>query len=66
MKLRKGELAFYKGMLPKELRKYSKEHVENKEFVDEFLKEHEYNFVSKKWEKKKNHNNLFDRLKGET
>ncbi len=65
MKYRKGELTFYKGMLPKELRKYLKGHAENKAFVDEFLKEYEYNYVKKEWKKKEKHNTLKDRLKGE-
>lgn len=65
MKYRKGELNFYKSSLPKELRKYAKQHPENQEFVDAFLSEYEYNFVQKKWTKKKPHNTLEDRLKDE-
>lgn len=52
MKYRKGELNFYKSSLPKELRKYAKQHPENQEFVDAFLKEYEYNYVTKNGLKK--------------
>lgn len=65
MKYRKGELAFYKSSLPKELKKYSGKFSENKEYLDLFLKEYEYNYVEKKWVKKAAHNTLMDRLRGE-
>lgn len=65
MRYRKGELLFLKSSLPKELRKYSKEHPENKEYVDQFLTEYEYNYVQKKWQKREPHNTLEKRIKGE-
>lgn len=51
LKYRKGELVFYKSSLPKELRKYIKEHPESKEYIEQFLEEYDYNYSQKKWEK---------------
>ena len=52
LKYRRGELAFYKSSLPKELKKYLKEHPETKEYVEMFIEEYEYIYTKKQWVKK--------------
>lgn len=63
IKFRKGELVFYKGMLPKEFKQYEKEHPENKEYIDEFLNTYIYDYVKKKWEKRDEFKSVMDRFK---
>lgn len=48
-RFRKGELDFYKGCTPKEIKKYLKQHPENKDYVERFLDNYRYDYVQKKW-----------------
>lgn len=49
MRFRKGELNFYKGMTPKELKKYIQIFKANKKYVDYFIENYRYNYVKKVW-----------------
>ena len=53
IRLRKGELNFYKKMNPTELSEYVKDFPENTDYVIVFLNKHEYNWVKKEWYKGK-------------
>lgn len=64
-KFRKGELQFFKGALPKELKDYIKDYPSEKEYVDQFLEIYVYDYVAKKWIKKDEHKTIMDRFKGE-
>ena len=64
IKYRKGELAYYKSSIPKELKKYLKAHPDNKKYIEQFLETYEFNYVKQKWVKKDLTKPL-DRLKGE-
>jgi hypothetical protein len=48
-KLRKGELALYKLMNPKEMNEYVVKFPENSDYVKSFLEKYRYDWVSKKW-----------------
>lgn len=52
IKYRKGELAYYKSSIPKELKKYLKAHPDNKKYIEQFLEMYEFNYVKQKWVKK--------------
>jgi hypothetical protein len=65
LRYRKGELAYYKSSVPKELKKYLKAHPDNAKYVEQFLGMYEYNYVKKRWLKKEEHQTLIERLKGE-
>ena len=51
LRLRKGELNFYKKMNPTELSEYVKDFPINSEYVVEFLNKYQYNWVKKEWKK---------------
>lgn len=53
MRFRRFELDFYKKHNPYELEKIGKENVNLIFFIDKFLKDYDYNYVTKKWSKKK-------------
>lgn len=52
VKLRKGELQYYKGFTPQELDRYAKNFPRNTEYVYFFITKYEYNYVSKEWVKR--------------
>lgn len=52
MKFRKGEIKFYKGLLPHELDEYAKQHPLNTDYVKAFIDEYEFNYVKNQWKKK--------------
>jgi len=51
IRFRKGELQFYKGCTPKEIKKYLKNHPENEQYVTKFLDNYTYNYVKQEWRK---------------
>lgn len=60
LRFRKNELAFYKGSIPKELKKYLKENPSNTKYVEQFLNSYEYNYTEKKWVKRDKPGNFLD------
>jgi len=51
VKYRKGELKFYKKLLPHELNEYINEHPENTEYIKKFLQNYKFNYRQNKWKK---------------
>ena len=62
-KYRKGELAYYKSSIPKELKKYLKAHPENTKFIEQFLEMYEYNYVKKSWHRKEDGKSFMERMR---
>jgi len=52
VKLRKGELQYYRGFNPQELDRYAKNFPRNTEYVHWFITKYQYNYVSKEWVKR--------------
>ena len=52
VKLRKGELDFYRGFTPQELSKYVVDHPIDTEYIHYFIDSYKYNYVKKEWVKK--------------
>jgi hypothetical protein len=51
-KFRKGELKFYKSMIPSELNEYINKFPINTEYVKQFFEKYKYNYVKRGWFKK--------------
>lgn len=52
-KYRKGELKFYKSLLPYELNEFVNNHPIHTEYIKKFLQTYKYNYVKKRWMKGK-------------